>query len=88
MTAVGDAGGADRVWPWAALTAGTLAPDEECPGVPSQILQGQGRHCPRPAAEPGPQEPHRVRTWPWWWAAVTAASQACDVRGCHQPGPA
>jgi hypothetical protein len=88
VTEVGDSGVADLVWPWEAITARTLAPDEEFPGVPSQRIQGQGRHVTSPSAEPGQQEHNRVITWPLWWAAVTAASQAFDVLGCHTPGQA
>jgi hypothetical protein len=88
VTEVGDEGVADLVWQWEAITARTLAPDEEFPGVPIQIIQGQGRHFTSPSAEPGQQEHNRVITLPVVWAAVTASSQAFDVLGFHQPGQA
>jgi hypothetical protein len=88
VTEVGDEGCADLVWQWEAITACTLAPDEEFPGVPIQIIQGQGRHFTSPSAEPGQQEQNRVITWPLWCAAVTASSQAFDVLGFHTPGQA
>ena len=48
VTEVGASGFANLVWPWAAITARALAPDEEFPGVPIQIIPGQGRYFTRP----------------------------------------
>jgi len=48
VTEVGDYGGADLMWQWEAIVARALAPDAELPGVPIQIIQGQGCHFPSP----------------------------------------
>jgi hypothetical protein len=76
------------VWQWEAIPTRALAPDEAFPGVPIQIIQGQGRDFTSPYAQPGQQEQNRVLTWAFLCAAVTASSQAFDVLGVHTPGPA
>jgi len=85
-TAGGDSCCADVVWPWEAIMACALAPDEECPRLPIQIIQGPGRHCTSPSAEPGPPEHNRGIAWPWWGRPVTALPEVLDVRGCHTLG--
>ncbi len=86
VAAGSDARGTDLRRQWEAIRAGSLPPEAACASVPSQILQGQGHHCPSPSTEPGPQEHHRVSALPVRGAPVTALSQACDLLGLHTPG--
>lgn len=82
----GDSCVADLVWPWETSMARALAPDEEFPRVPLQIIQGQGRHFTSPSPKTGPWEHKRGIAWPWSCRPVTALPQGLDVLGFQTRG--
>lgn len=87
VTEIGPSGCAALVGPWEAIRARALAPDEEFPRGPIQIIPGAGRHFTSPSAQPGQPEQPRGLAWPWWGRPLTARQQVRDVLGLPTRGP-
>ncbi len=87
VTAIGDEGCADLVGQGEAIRARALAPAEACPRVPSQIIQGEGRHFTSPYAPPGQPAQHRGLALPCWCRPSTALQEGLDGLGFPKLGP-